>query len=110
MKISIDTKKGKETLSKVLQKTSNVSKKAVADIQQSAKEFSEKQKQEAYQKRLKKYNPLFPDTYRSESFNIPNLIMIRDDAERRDVDADHMETNLVHNLRNNRIHLTGHDT
>ena len=87
MKISIDTKKGKETLSKVLQKTSNASKKAVADIQQGAKEFSEKQKHEAYRKKLKKYNPLFPDTYRSESFNIPNLIMIRDDAERRDVDV-----------------------
>ena len=47
MKITIDTVKGKEALSKALQKTSEVGKKAVGDIQQGAKEFSEKQKQEA---------------------------------------------------------------
>ncbi len=87
MKINIDTKKGKEALSKALQKTSDVSKKAVSDIQQSAKELSEKAKNDSYMRRLKKYNPLFPDTYKSETFNIPNMIMIRDDAERRGIDV-----------------------
>lgn len=87
MKINIDTKKGKETLSKVFQKTSDASKKAVADIQQGAKELSEKAKNDSYMRRLKKYNPLFPDTYQSETFNIPNMIMIRDDAERRGIDV-----------------------
>ena len=87
MKISIDTKKGKETLSKVLQKTSDVGKKAVTDIQQGAKDLSEKAKNDSYARRLKKYNPLFPEKYQSESFNIPNMIMIRDDAERRGIDV-----------------------
>lgn len=87
MKINIDTKKGKETLSKVFQKTSDAGKKAVSDIQQSAKELSEKAKNDSYMRRLKKYNPLFADKYQSETFNIPNMIMIRDDAERRGIDV-----------------------
>ena len=87
MKINIDTKKGKETLSKVLQKTSDVGKKAVTDIQQGAKDLSEKAKNDSYLRRIKKYNPLFPETYQSETFNIPNMIMIRDDAERRGIDV-----------------------
>ena len=87
MKINIDTKKGKEAFLKVLQKTSDAGKKAVADIQQGAKELSAKTKNDSYLRRMKKYNPLFPDTYRSETFNIPNMIMIRDDAERRGVDV-----------------------
>lgn len=87
MKINIDTKKGKEAFSKVLQKTTEVGKKAVTDIQQGAKEFSEKQKQEAYLKRLKKYNPLFPEVFQSEEFKLPNVIVIVDEADRRDVDV-----------------------
>lgn len=87
MKISIDTKKGKEVLSKALQKTSDAGKKAVNDIHQGAKDLSEKAKNDSYLRRLKKYNPLFPDVYHSETFNIPNMIMIRDDAERRGIDV-----------------------
>lgn len=87
MKITIDTKKGKEALSKALQKTSEVGKKAVVDIQQGAKDLSAKTKNDSYLRKMKKYNPLFPDTYQSETFNIPNMIMIRDDAERRGIDV-----------------------
>ncbi len=87
MKINIDTKKGKEAISKVLQKTSDAGKKAVTDIQQGAKDLSEKAKNDSYLRKMKKYNPLFPDTYESEAFNIPNMIMIRDDAERRGIDV-----------------------
>ena len=87
MKITIDTTKGKEALSKALQKTSEVGKKAVGDIQQGAKELSAKTKNDSYLRRMKKYNPLFPETYQSETFNIPNMIMIRDDAERRGIDV-----------------------
>lgn len=87
MKINIDTKKGKETLTKALQKTSEAGKKAVTDIQRGAKDFSEKAKNDNYLRRMKKYNPLFPETYQSETFNIPNMIMIRDDAERRGIDV-----------------------
>jgi len=44
-------------------------------------------KSAGYQSRLKKYNPLFPDVYFSESFHIPNMIVIVDDAVRRDIDV-----------------------
>lgn len=87
MKINIDTKKGAEAVSDFLQKTSDISKKTIADVQASAVALSEKSKQDSYLRRLKKYNPLFPDVYQSTEFNIPNMIMIRDDAERRGIDV-----------------------
>lgn len=87
MKINIDTKKGAEAVSGFLQKTSDLSKKTIADVQANAAALSEKTKQDAYLRRLKKYNPLFPDEYKSAEFNIPNMIMIRDDAERRGIDV-----------------------
>lgn len=100
MKITIDTKKGKEALSKALQKTSEVSKKAVDDIQQSAKEFSEKQKQEAYLKRLEKYNPLFIDEYKSEEFVVPNIIIFVDEGDRKNVDVCQGAIGWKHNENN----------
>lgn len=87
MKITIDTKKGAEAVSGFLQKTSDKSKQAIADVQAGAVAISEKSRQDSYQRRLKKYNPLFPDVFHSEAFNIPNMIMIRDDAERRGIDV-----------------------
>ena len=87
MKITIDTKKGAEAVSNFLQKTSDLGKKTVSDVQASANDLSEKMKQDSYQRRLKKYNPLFPDVYHSEAFNLPNMIMIRDDAERKGIDV-----------------------
>ena len=87
MKISIDTKKGAEVVSGFLQKTSDFGKKTISDVQAGANDLSEKMKQDSYQRRLKKYNPLFPDVYQSAAFNLPNMIMIRDDAERRGIDV-----------------------
>ena len=87
MKITIDTKKGAEAVSGLLQKTSDLSKKTISDMQASAVALSEKAKQDNYLRRLKKYNPLFLDVYQSESFNLPNMIMIRDDAERKGIDV-----------------------
>ena len=87
MKITIDTKKGAEAVSGFLQKTSDLGKKTISDVQAGANDLSEKMKQDSYQRRLKKYNPLFPDVYQNESFNLPNMIMIRDDAERRGIDV-----------------------
>ena len=87
MKITIDTKKGAEAVSGFLQKTSDKSKQAIADVQAGAAALSEKTKQDNYLRRLKKYNPLFPEVFYSEEFNIPNMIMIRDDAERRGIDV-----------------------
>lgn len=87
MKISIDPKKSVEAVSGLLQKTADFGKKTVADVQASAVALSEKTKQDNYLRRLKKYNPLFPDVYFSSEFNLPNMIMIRDDAERRGIDV-----------------------
>lgn len=87
MKISIDTKKEKEAVSKFLQKTSELSKKTVSDVQSSAVALAEKTKQDSYLRRLKKYNPLFPDVFYNAEFNLPNMIVIRDDAERRGIDV-----------------------
>lgn len=87
MKINIDPKKGAEAVSELLQKTSDLSKKTFADVQAGAVALSEKSRQDSYLRRLKKYNPLFPDVYHRGDFNIPNMIMIRDDAERRGIDV-----------------------
>lgn len=87
MKLNIDTHKEKEAVSKFLQKTSDLGKKAVLDIQTNALALSEKSKHDSYMRRLKKYNPLFPDVFFGVEFNIPNMIMIRDDAERRGIDV-----------------------
>lgn len=87
MKISIDTKKEKEAVSKFLQRTTDFGKKTVSDVQAGALALSEKAKQDSYLRRLKKYNPLFPDVFYSVEFNLPNLIVIRDDAERRGIDV-----------------------
>ena len=87
MKISIDTKKEKEAVTKFLQKTSDFGKKTVSDVQAGAVALSEKTKQDSYLRRLKKYNPLFPDVFYSVEFNLPNMVVIRDDAERRGIDV-----------------------
>lgn len=85
--MKLDLKKSKETLSNVLQKTTDTSKKVVTSVKDGAQTLSEKVKQDNYERRLKKYNPIFIDKYKSSDFNIPNMIMVVDDALRRDVDV-----------------------
>lgn len=87
MKKSLDIKKGAEAITDVLRKTGEMGKKASVSIQKSAKELSEKSKNDSYLRRMKKYNPLFPEKYHSEEFNIPNMIVIVDDAVRRGIDV-----------------------
>ena len=47
----------------------------------------EKGKSDYYARKLKKYNPLFPEDYCDKSFTLPNIIVIVDDAVRRDIDV-----------------------
>lgn len=47
----------------------------------------EKTKADEYTRRLQRYNPLFPDRYQSDSFHVPNIVVIVDDAVRCDVDV-----------------------
>ncbi len=83
----LDIQKGKETFGVVLKKTADIGKKVAEGVQKSAKDFSEKKKNYDYLKRMKKYNPIFPDQFNSDSFNLPNMIVIVDDAVRRDIDV-----------------------
>lgn len=76
MKINFDKKKNSETVAEILQRTSDISKKVAAGVQNSAKDIADKTKSDNYLRKLKKYNPLFPEQYQSESFNIPNIIIL----------------------------------
>ncbi len=87
MALKIDFKKGTEAVSGALQKTSEISKKLSDTVQEKAKDLSEKNKSELYLKKLKKYNPLFPDEFYSDAFNLPNMIVIVDDAVRKGIDV-----------------------
>ena len=86
-KISFDTKKSTEAVKDIFNKATDAGKKAVEDVQQGAKVLSDKAKNDSYLRRMKKYNPLFPEQYKNSEFNIPNMIMIRDDAERKGIDV-----------------------
>lgn len=62
--------------------------KAVANgVSQGARELAFKLQNDAYRRKLKKYNPLFPWDYESADFFLPNIICIVDDAVRRDIDV-----------------------
>ena len=87
MKINFDTKKSTDAVSAFLQKTSDASKKALDEAQKSAVAISEKAKQDSYERRLKKYNPLFPDVYNGLNFKLPNMIVIVDASVRKDIDV-----------------------
>lgn len=87
LKVPFDTKKSTDVMSTALQKTSQFGKKVSAEVQKTAKELSDKSKSDSYQRRLRKYNPLFPAKYFSEEFNLPNMIVIVDDAVRRGIDV-----------------------
>lgn len=66
-------------------KMSDFGKKAAAGAQKGAKILGDKTKSAIYASQIKKYNPLFPDEYFSENFHLPNMIMIVDDAVRKNV-------------------------
>lgn len=85
--MKFDKKKGVEAVNSFLHKTTDAGKKAIIAVQEGSVALSEKAKQDSYARRVKKYNPLFPDEFYSESFCIPNMIMIVDDAVRRGIDV-----------------------
>lgn len=87
MKIEFDKKKGAEAISGLVQSTVSLGKKAAADAKNGVNTLVEKSKADSYARRLKKYNPLFPDRYNSDDFHLPNIITIVDDAVRRGIDV-----------------------
>lgn len=87
MAIKFDTEKSKEAFSGFLKKTSEVSRSVADSVQKGASELSEKVKEDSYQRRLKKYNPLFAEEYNSVDFHLPKLIVITDAISRQQVDV-----------------------
>ena len=71
----------------ILKKSADVGQRIVQNVQSGIKEASEKAKEDQRRKRLKKYNPLFPDVFYGENFKFPNIIAIVDDAVRKNVDV-----------------------
>lgn len=87
MKNTDENKKTSKSMTEILHRATDIGKKVADNIQEGAKAFSEKSKNDSYARRMKKYNPLFPEKYHSSEFKIPNMIMIVDDAVRRGIDV-----------------------
>lgn len=87
MKIEFDKKKSADALSELVHGTADFGRKVAADAKAGVAAMVEKSKAEEYARRLKKFNPLFPEQYQSENFNIPNIIVIVDDAVRKGIDV-----------------------
>lgn len=78
-----DKKEGTEVLSGLMKKTADMSKKASIGFKKGVTNVIEKVKTESLRRKYEKLNPVFPDKYVSKEFNLPNIIMIVDDAVRR---------------------------
>lgn len=87
MKFDFNKLKGKEALSGLMQSTVDLGKMATDKAKAGVASMVEKSKSDSYARRLRKYNPLFPDQYKSDNFKRPSIIMIVDDVARRDVDV-----------------------
>ena len=96
--------KSKKT-SEFFHKVGDISKKAAVEVSKSAKALYEKGKEDSesrkikrqedsYNKRMRKYKPLSEEKFNSESFNLPNIIEIVDEAGRRDIDVC-IDTNAI---------------
>ena len=68
------------------QKVSEIGRQKFQDLKTYTEEKKIENKKLKDEKKLKKYNPVDKDLYFSNQFNIPNLVKIVDDAERRDVE------------------------
>ena len=75
-----------EKISNIWKKATDLSKKTAENVYKGAKDLSDKIKEENHERKLKKYSPLFPDEFKSDNFNIPNMIKIVDDADRRGIE------------------------
>lgn len=87
MEIKIDTQKGTEKLTGLIKKASEVGKNVAENAQKGAVALSEKVKEDSYQRRLKKYNPLFAEEYTSNTFSLPCLIVVVDPVVRQGIDV-----------------------
>lgn len=84
MKISFDKKKSAEAINGIVNSTVDLSKKTASKVKSNAESIVEKAKNDSIERKLKKLHPIFPEQYKSEDFHIPNMVIIVDDAVRRD--------------------------
>lgn len=84
---AVEKKRFSAALSSFAHKTADFGKKAADGMQKGAKALSERMKNDSYERRKKKYNPITMREFKSKSFNLPNVIKIVDDAVRRDIDV-----------------------
>ena len=66
---------------------SEKSKQMANSTMENVHQLSAKIQDESYKAMLKKYNPVFPEVYNSDSFTVPNLIVIVDDAVRKGIEV-----------------------
>ena len=83
MKINFDKKKISEATAEMVQKTVDTGRKVAVDTKKNVESAIEKARNDSLVRKLKKLNPVFPEQYQSAEFNLPNMITIVDDAERR---------------------------
>ena len=84
---SNENKNSSGRFSNFMNKASDIGKKAADSIQKGAKKISEETQKTIYEQRLKKYNPLFKEDFKSKKFKLPNVIEIVDDAVRKNIDV-----------------------
>ena len=82
-----EKKKSSEILANLAQGAVSFSKKVADGARSGVTAIVEKAKADELARRLKKYNPLFPEQYQAASFTRPNIIVIVDDAVRKGIDV-----------------------
>lgn len=86
---TIDSEKKSSTkaVGEFFKKASLVSKKVAVNLQETANSTTERIKADNKNRRYKKYHPITAEEYKSENFNIPNVVKIVDDADTRNIDV-----------------------
>lgn len=87
MKIGFDVRKSAEAITKVAHASHDLVEKVSTAAKDSVQVAADKAKKDKLEKKRLKYNPLFPSDFFSGSFNVPNLIVMVDDAQRRGIDV-----------------------
>lgn len=82
--MKIEVKDKLQKAGAAVRKAGSAAGKSAIAIKNAATGVAGKIKENSVKEKLKRLNPLFPDEYASEAFHIPNLIVIVDDAVRRD--------------------------
>lgn len=76
-----------EAVGSTLKKTGEFGKDLAKHAQKQSAQMLDKSKSDRFMRRLKKYNPLFPDQYLDPSFTLPAMLVITDGNSRRDIDV-----------------------